>query len=108
MNKEDLLEYNIFVPTKADDELLARFKIGQHILLRNKTHHIIISQNENGVSHDYLVDYADDLAYFIPKQKPIYGTVFYTNRGMVYEYMRSIKWMENFIKYANEGTITWT
>lgn len=106
MNNEDLLKYNIFVPSRADDELLARFKIGQYILLRNKTHHIIVSQNENGVSHDYLVDFADDLEYFTPAQVPIYGTVFYTNRGMVYEYVRSIKWMENFIKYAHEGTIT--
>lgn len=106
MNNEDLLKYNIFVPNKADDELLARFKIGQYILFRNKTHHIIVSQNEIGASCDYFVDYADDLEYCIPKQMPIYGTVFYTNRGMVYEYMRSIKWMENFIKYANEGTIT--
>ena len=108
MNNEDLLKYNIFVPSRADDELLARFKIGQRILFRNQTHHIIISQNENGASWDYLVDYADDLEYFVPTQVPIYGTVFYTNRGMVYEYVRSIKWMENFIKYANEGTITWT
>ena len=63
------------------------------------------SGNTKAIS-DYLVEFADDIAYFTPKQTPIYGTVFYTNRGMVYEYMRSIKWMENFIKYANEGTIT--
>ena len=108
MNNEDLLKYNIFVPSRADDELLARFKIGQRILFRKQTHYIIISQNENGASWDYLVDYADDLEYCVPAQVPIYGTVFYTNRGIVYEYVRSIKWMENFIKYANEGTITWT
>lgn len=87
MNNEDLLEYNIFVPNKADDELLARFKIGQRILFRNQTHHIIISQNENVASWDYFVEFANDIAYFTPKQMPIYGIVFYTNRGMVYEYI---------------------
>lgn len=111
MNNEDLLEYNIFVPNKADDELLVRFKIGQYILLRNPMRYIIIKPNENGPSDDYwmqFIQFVGNIEYFIKTQIPIYGTVFYTNLGMVFEYERNIKWMQNFIEYANKRTITWT